>query len=211
MAQPQRIKPVESADPIWARIRSEGEAVVRQEPHLASFIYASLLEHDTLTSAVVQRISDRLDHPVMTPLQQRVRDTIGEPHRPLHHLDGPTHVHRCPSGVLDRPEMGSAFEVSVHLRIDRLEADGLFDLHPHPHPVRKRGRHDAVEHGPGPQPVALEAKLLQPARPVAEPVEPLDGLPEQVGCQREVIRPDELDDRSHDSLSVSAPHREVAW
>src|SRR5258708_39672847 len=66
MAQPQRITPIESVDPIWARIRSEAEAVVRQEPQLASFIYASLLEHDTLTGPVVHRISDRLDHPAMT-------------------------------------------------------------------------------------------------------------------------------------------------
>ena len=66
MAQPQRITSVDIADAVWARIRSEAEAVVRQEPQLAPFIYASLLEHDTLTSAVVHRISDRLDHPVMT-------------------------------------------------------------------------------------------------------------------------------------------------
>jgi serine O-acetyltransferase len=66
MAQPQRIVPAENADPLWARIRSEAEAVVRQEPQLASFMYASLLEHDTLASAVVQRISDALDHPLVS-------------------------------------------------------------------------------------------------------------------------------------------------
>jgi len=85
MAQPQRVKPVESADPIWARIRSEAEAVVRQEPQLASFIYASLLEHDALTGAVVQRISDRLDHPVMTgtAIRQAFLDALTEsPARP---------------------------------------------------------------------------------------------------------------------------------
>jgi serine O-acetyltransferase len=66
MAQPQRIARAENADPLWARIRSEAEAVVRQEPQLASFMYASLLEHDTLASAVVQRISDALDHRLMS-------------------------------------------------------------------------------------------------------------------------------------------------
>ena len=66
MAQPQRITPLEHADPIWTRIRSEAEAVVRQEPQLASFIHASVLAHETLGDAVVQRIADRLDHPVMT-------------------------------------------------------------------------------------------------------------------------------------------------
>jgi serine O-acetyltransferase len=65
MAQPQRIDPARTVDPLWVRIRSEAEAVVRQEPQLASFIYAALLEHESLASAVVQRISDALDHPLM--------------------------------------------------------------------------------------------------------------------------------------------------
>ncbi len=65
MAQPQRINLAEKTDPLWARIRTEAEAVVRQDPQLASFIYASLLEHDGLASAVVQRVSDMLDHPVV--------------------------------------------------------------------------------------------------------------------------------------------------
>ncbi|MBO0752066.1 MAG: serine O-acetyltransferase, partial [Bradyrhizobiaceae bacterium] len=65
MAQPQRIDPAATVDPLWARIRSEAEAVVRQEPQLASFIYTALLEHESLASAVVQRISDALDHPLM--------------------------------------------------------------------------------------------------------------------------------------------------
>jgi serine O-acetyltransferase len=65
MAQLHRIKPLESQDPVWARIRSEAEAVVRQEPQLASFVYGALLEHDSLAGAIAQRVSDRLDHPVM--------------------------------------------------------------------------------------------------------------------------------------------------
>ncbi len=65
MAQPQRINLAEKTDPLWARIRTEAEAVIRQDPQLASFIYASLLEHDELASAVVQRVSDTLDHAVV--------------------------------------------------------------------------------------------------------------------------------------------------
>jgi len=66
MLQTQRKAPLEIADPIWTRIRSEAEAVVRQETQLAPFIHTAILEHDDLASAVVQRISDRLDHPVVT-------------------------------------------------------------------------------------------------------------------------------------------------
>jgi serine O-acetyltransferase len=105
MAQPQRIKPVESADPIWARIRSEAEAVVRQEPQLASFIHASLLEHDALTGAVVQRIADRLDHPVMTgaTIRQAFLDALA-----------------------DSPEIGDAFRADIVATYDRDPATTRF-------------------------------------------------------------------------------------
>ena len=66
MAQPQRINSVVTADPLWARIRSEAEAAVRQEPAIAPFIHAVLLRHDSVASAVVQRIGDALDHPLMS-------------------------------------------------------------------------------------------------------------------------------------------------
>jgi len=64
MAQHQ-MKPstgLDKVDPVWARIRREAEAVARTEPELASFIYASILHHDTLETAVVHRIAERLDH-----------------------------------------------------------------------------------------------------------------------------------------------------
>src|SRR6202023_44286 len=105
MAQPQRVKPVESADPIWARIRSEADVVVRQERQLASFIYASLLEHDALTGAVVQRISDRLDHPVMTgtAIRQAFVDALTE-----------------------SPEIGDAFRADIVATYDRDPATTRF-------------------------------------------------------------------------------------
>ena len=63
MAQPQRINasPQAHADPVWARVRSEAEVVVRQEPELSSFIYSSVLHHDRLEQVVVHRIAERLD------------------------------------------------------------------------------------------------------------------------------------------------------
>jgi serine O-acetyltransferase len=65
MAQPQRINPSPqpNADPVWARVRSEAEAVVRQEPQIAAFITSALLDQDSLEMAIVHRISRRLDHP----------------------------------------------------------------------------------------------------------------------------------------------------
>jgi len=67
MAQLQRLNPVATvaADPLWGRIRNEAEATVRQEPQLAPFIHGAILRHDSVASAVVHRISDALDHPLV--------------------------------------------------------------------------------------------------------------------------------------------------
>jgi serine O-acetyltransferase len=54
---------LDKVDPVWARIRQEAEEVVRREPALATFIYSTILHHDTLEAAVVHRITERLDHP----------------------------------------------------------------------------------------------------------------------------------------------------
>jgi serine O-acetyltransferase len=53
---------VTSLDPVWDRIRAEAEDIVRREPELASFVFASVLHHECLEGAVVHRVSERLDH-----------------------------------------------------------------------------------------------------------------------------------------------------
>jgi serine O-acetyltransferase len=105
MAQPQRIVVAENPDPLWARIRSEAEAVVRQEPQLASFMYASLLEHDTLASAVVQRISDALDHPLMS---------------------GPAIREAFLEALTDAPDIGDGFRADIVATYDRDPATSRF-------------------------------------------------------------------------------------
>jgi serine O-acetyltransferase len=52
---------IEKVDPVWAQIRREAEAIVRNEPELATFIYSTVLHHDSLEAAVVHRIAERLD------------------------------------------------------------------------------------------------------------------------------------------------------
>jgi serine O-acetyltransferase len=53
---------LDKVDPVWARVRQEAEEVVRREPQLATFIYSTILHHDTLEAAVVHRLSERLAH-----------------------------------------------------------------------------------------------------------------------------------------------------
>src|SRR5437763_16545438 len=54
---------LDKVDPVWTRIRDEAEEVTRHEPELSSFIYSSILHHDTFEAAVMHRIAQRLDHP----------------------------------------------------------------------------------------------------------------------------------------------------
>ena len=66
MAQYQTRPALDTVDPVWTRIRREAEEIVRREPELASFIYATVLHHDNLEAAIVQRLADRLDHAVLS-------------------------------------------------------------------------------------------------------------------------------------------------
>src|SRR3954453_18424676 len=53
-------------DPVWAKLRQEAEAAIRQEPSLTSFILTMILNHDTLESAVTHRVAARLGHPTLS-------------------------------------------------------------------------------------------------------------------------------------------------
>ena len=57
-----KIEAVESADPIWAAIRTEASEAAGDEPALGGFIYATVLSHNRLEDAVVHRIAQRLSH-----------------------------------------------------------------------------------------------------------------------------------------------------
>jgi serine O-acetyltransferase len=73
---------LDKVDPVWARIRHEAEEVVRREAELATFIYSTVLHHDTLEAAVVHRVSERLDSPEVSAelIRQAYADALeGEP------------------------------------------------------------------------------------------------------------------------------------
>ena len=54
---------LDGIEPIFARVRTEAEAIARREPDIASLIYANILNHETLESAVAHRLAARLGHP----------------------------------------------------------------------------------------------------------------------------------------------------
>jgi serine O-acetyltransferase len=53
-------------DPVWAEIKREAEAIVASEPAMATFVYATILNHDRLEDAVIHRIAQRLDNSVVS-------------------------------------------------------------------------------------------------------------------------------------------------
>src|SRR3954452_10169451 len=53
-------------DPIWDRVRTEAEDIVRREPELASFIYSTVLHHERVEVSVVHRVAERLDHSALS-------------------------------------------------------------------------------------------------------------------------------------------------
>jgi serine O-acetyltransferase len=107
MAQQQTklVNALDKVDPVWARVRSEAEDVARREPELASFIYSSILHHDTLEHAVVHRIAERLDHP----------DVSGELIRQAY-----------ADALDDQPALGEAFRADIVATIDRDPAADRF-------------------------------------------------------------------------------------
>ncbi len=60
--QPKLASALDTVDPVWARIREEAAEIAAREPPLAGFIFATVLNHDTLERVIAQRVADRLDH-----------------------------------------------------------------------------------------------------------------------------------------------------
>jgi serine O-acetyltransferase len=56
---------IREVDPVWATIRREAETIVAAEPAIATFVYATVLNHDRLEDAIVHRVAQRLDNSVV--------------------------------------------------------------------------------------------------------------------------------------------------
>ncbi len=51
-----------ACDPVWEEIRGEAADIAAREPELSSFIFANVLNHDSLEMAICHRLAQRLDH-----------------------------------------------------------------------------------------------------------------------------------------------------
>ncbi len=65
-------------DPIWLALRSEAEAAMAAEPALTGFIYATVVNHETLEDSICHRIAQRLGHADVDAglIAQMFRDVI---------------------------------------------------------------------------------------------------------------------------------------
>ena len=70
---------LDRADPLFSRLRSDGEEILRREPDMASFIISTVLNYDTFESVVAHRLATRLGHQEVTSdlLRQTFLDLFG--------------------------------------------------------------------------------------------------------------------------------------
>ena len=121
-------------DPVWSRLRQEAEAIVRDEPVLASFAISTILNQPSLEAAVIHRIAWRLGHPALPPdlLEQAYLEAVA-----------------------DDPSIGQAFRADIVAVADRDPAATRFiepvlyfkgfhaiQTHRLAHWLWHRGRHD---------------------------------------------------------------------
>jgi len=96
---------LDKVDPVWARIRREAEEVARHEPELATFIYSTILHHDTLEAAVVHRVAERLDSPEVSA--ELIRQAYAD-------------------ALESQPALGTDFRADVVATVDRDPATNRF-------------------------------------------------------------------------------------
>jgi len=101
---PQNAK-LAALDPIWERVRTEAEDIVRREPELASFIYSTVLHLERLEDSVIHRIAERLDHSALSG--DLIRQAYDE-------------------ALRDEPDLGNAFRADLVAVFDRDPATSRF-------------------------------------------------------------------------------------
>jgi len=75
---PQAAATLPRVDPVWAKMRSEAEAAVAQEPHLGAVFHAAILHHKTLEQALAFRLSQKLSSGELS--EQVLRETMDAAH-----------------------------------------------------------------------------------------------------------------------------------
>jgi len=59
-----KVVPLSATDPVFMRLRAEAEAAIRNEPDIAGFLYAAILNLESLEAVIIHRLASRLGHRV---------------------------------------------------------------------------------------------------------------------------------------------------
>ncbi|MCB9994099.1 MAG: serine O-acetyltransferase [Hyphomicrobiaceae bacterium] len=62
MATADRKRTIKPVDPVWFEITENAHEIVRSEPSLSGFVYATILNHDRFEDALAFRLAQRLGH-----------------------------------------------------------------------------------------------------------------------------------------------------
>ncbi len=54
---------IDSVDPIFMRMRAEAEEAIQREPEISGIMISTILNHESLESAIIHRLAARLGHP----------------------------------------------------------------------------------------------------------------------------------------------------
>jgi serine O-acetyltransferase len=92
------LKQVATHDPVWRKLQEEAQAMVEAEPALSSFVYETVLNHDSLEEAVVHRLGERLGRDIVSA--SLIRQTYLE-------------------ALADEPEIAKVFRVDIASVFDR--------------------------------------------------------------------------------------------
>lgn len=57
---------LKAVDPVWFDVQRDAKQIVASDPAMASFVFATVLNHARLEDAIVQRIAERLDSSVVS-------------------------------------------------------------------------------------------------------------------------------------------------
>ena len=72
-------KKLDAVDPVWAQIRQEAEALVAQEPLMASMVHSGVLYHKSLEKSLAFRLAQKLASAEMS--EQILREVMDRSHK----------------------------------------------------------------------------------------------------------------------------------
>lgn len=107
----------------------------------------------------------------MTPLQQRMRYAVGDPHRALHHLEGPAHLGQGATVVIGQPQIRLALQITFDKGVDCIWRVAAHQFYGDAHPIRKRRRNYTVKYRPNGDRIPIESYLLKPWPPMFEAID----------------------------------------